>query len=595
MRKLTFFFTLFLTALLFTQCQKEISYVGGPDPVVITPEPITANLQGNIIDENGQPAAGVTIKAGGTTAITDAGGYFRINNASLDKKTALVTAEKSGYFKALRTFSATDGTNQVIIQLIKRSLAGTVSGTTGGDAVLSNGAKITLPANGVVNAATGAAYTGSIKVFAAFIDPTSSNIDQVVPGSFMATNKDGGRVTLASFGMLAVELEGASGEKLQIKSGSAATLSAPIPSSLQASAPATLPMWFVDETTGLWKEEGSATRQGNTYVGDVKHFTYWNYDSQLPAIHIEMTVKDANGNPVVHAYVRVVRAAAPNAGAGHGYTDSLGHAAGMVAANEPLVLQIRDLCGNVVYTQNIGPFSSNTNLGVITIPATAPSQLEVKGKLLTCSNTPVVDGYAIIKIGNSYRYAKTDAQGRYHVSIIHCGPVMAAEVIGVDKAANQQSTLSTTALTLPVTTIPDLTACGVSANEFVDYTVDGVTYNISANIGDSLYGHTSQVAGATTFGTTISGMKYIASTPNNPNIFHVEFGHSVEAPGTYAIGALRVQNYQQGNTLLAPSNITFTAFPTSIAGFYEGTLNASFKDASNVTHMVTATFRVRRI
>jgi hypothetical protein len=67
----------------------------------------------------------------------------------------------------------------------------------------------------------------------------------------MANDKDGKRVMLTSFGMMAVELEGASGEKLQIKSGSKAILTMPIPSSAQGSAPGSIALWSVDESYRL--------------------------------------------------------------------------------------------------------------------------------------------------------------------------------------------------------------------------------------------------------------------------------------------------------------------------------------------------------
>ncbi|MGZ8545608.1 MAG: carboxypeptidase-like regulatory domain-containing protein, partial [Flavisolibacter sp.] len=93
-------FALIFTSILFFQCQKEVSFIGGPDPRPATPSPITAIIQGNILDETGQPASGVAIRVGSKTAITDAKGYFRIKDAALDKNASLVTAEKPGYFKA---------------------------------------------------------------------------------------------------------------------------------------------------------------------------------------------------------------------------------------------------------------------------------------------------------------------------------------------------------------------------------------------------------------------------------------------------------------------------------------------------------------
>jgi hypothetical protein len=371
--------TLVLLSLFLVQCQKEASYTGGPDPVIETPLPITAHLQGNVFNENDAPAAGVTIRVGSKTAITDSKGYFRILDAALDKRSALVTAEMNGYYKAFRSFAATSGTNHVEIKLIKRNVTGTIEAVTGGEVSVANGAKVQLAANGVVVASTGAAYTGTVNVYAAYIDPTSNDIDRTVPGSFMANDANNTRVLLASFGMMAVELSSPTGEKLQVKTGTTAKLTMPIPSSLQSSAPATIPLWYVDEQTGIWKEEGSATKSGGVYVGDVKHFTFWNCDLPNSTIPISFIVKNAAGEPIVHVHVSIVRASQPNQGMVHGYTDSLGQGNPLVPANQALIMKIYDPCGNVIYTQNIGPFTQATNLGVITLPNTITGLVTITG------------------------------------------------------------------------------------------------------------------------------------------------------------------------------------------------------------------------
>jgi hypothetical protein len=309
----------------------------------------------------------VTVQAGNKTAITDANGYFRINNASLDKSSAVVTANKAGYFKAYRTFGATSGSNHIEMKLIKRTSAGTIDAAAGGEISLSNGTKVALPANGLVNASTNAAYNGQVRVYAAYIDPSAADISQTVPGSFMATDKDGKRVVLTSYGMVAVELEGASGEKLQIKNGSTASLTTAIPAAAQASAPNTIPLWSVDETTGIWKEEGTATKSGNVYVGQVKHFSFWNCDVSQNAVKLTFTLKLPGGEAFVHAQVRIKRSGTSWNNVSYGTTDSVGQVSGFVPNNEPLTLEVLDRCGQPFYSQNIGPFTQNTNLGVITV------------------------------------------------------------------------------------------------------------------------------------------------------------------------------------------------------------------------------------
>src|SRR6185436_6333409 len=122
---------------------------------------------GNVTNELGQPAMGVTIKVGTKSATTNVKGYFRITNASLDKNNSLVTAEKAGYFKAYRIFGATSGVNQVVIQLLKKTVAGTVTAASGGNISLSNGSKIAFPAN-AIKKASGGSYTGTVNVYATY-------------------------------------------------------------------------------------------------------------------------------------------------------------------------------------------------------------------------------------------------------------------------------------------------------------------------------------------------------------------------------------------------------------------------------------------
>lgn len=578
-------------SVLFFQCQKEVSYIGSPDPVIVTPEPIVARLQGTVLNENGLPAPGVTVKVGAQTATTNARGYFSIKNASLDKKTSVVTAEMTGYFKAYRSFSATSGTNQVIIKLTKKVLAGTVDATTGGSITLTNGAKVVLPAGGIVKGASSTAYTGTVNVYAAYIDPTASDIDQTVPGSFMATDKAGSRVVLSSFGMLAVDLESPAAEKLQIKSGAAATLTTPIPTSLQSSAPASIALWSVDETTGIWKEEGTATKQGTTYVGDVKHFSFWNCDISVNAIVLSMTLKTAAGQPIINGHVRLVKTTPPIVST-HGYTDSLGQVSGYVPSNTPLTMQVIDQCGNVVYQQNVGPFSTTTNLGVITVnPSNASSIITFSGQLTTCGGAPLAGGYAIISIGTQIFYAGTDASGNYSGSFVMCsGTVSQVNVIGWDETGQVQSAPYNLVPTSSTINVPVISACGTSSAQYVTYSIDGTAYSYNNMGTDSLQAYTQQMQGTTLYSSFISaGTNY----GTGGTAIYFNFFHPTLAAGTYQVQTLSV-----GTTVNAvpvqPFNIVLTHYPALVGEFYEGTFSGSYT-LSGVPHTITnGVFRVRR-
>jgi hypothetical protein len=585
MRSVNRFIVLALTCILFYQCQREVSYIGTGDPGQSQlPDPLKANLQGNVMDENGQPAANVVVKVGSEMTATDSKGYFRINNAPLDKNASLVSAEKTGYFTAYRTFSATSGTNQVVIKLTKKNLGGTITGTAGGDISLTNGTKISLPANGIVKSSDNSTYTGTVNVYAAYIDPTAADILDRVPGSFMANDKDGKRVLLSSYGMMAVELESSPGEKLQIKSGSTATLTSPIPSGVQASAPATIPLWYVDETTGLWKEEGTATKQGNNYVGTVKHFTYWNCDVPVKTVMLSATFKMANGQPLVNASI-VIKPTTGYYGSAHGFTDSLGQINGPVPANMDLVLQVVDGCNSPVYSQNIGPYTEKINLGTITVPSTTPGVVTIKGKLANCSGGNVTKGYAIVSIGNVVHYAKVDGTGNFSTNYVLCNVNgVNAQVLGVDETAQQQGNTSTLSVSLPATDFGTVSACGTVSTEFIDYTLDGTNYHFGTS--DSLLAYSADSLGTASDFTTIMGAK-------SPNFLQFRIKTTAQTAGSYALTTLSVQNYFQ-TTVVSPLNVNLTSFATSAGQFYQGSFNGQFKDGSNVTHTLSCTFRVRR-
>lgn len=591
MRRLLYPVLVVLIAVLAINCQREINFDGDEPPVVTVtpPAPITSTVQGIVTDENNQPASGVAIKVGSKTATTNSRGYFRIVNASLDKNASLVIAEKAGYFKALRSFQATSGANHIAMKLIKKTLAGTINSSAGGDVTLTNGAKITLPANAVVKAA-GGSYSGTINVYAAYIDPTASDIAQAVPGSFMADDKTGKRVILTSYGMLAVELESAAGEKLQIAADKTATLTAPIPSSIAASAPATLPLWYVDEQTGLWKEEGTATKTGNTYSGSVKHFSFWNYDIGGAAINLSVTLKDVEAAPLVHVQVKITRLTGWG-GAAYGYTDSLGKVSGLVPSAELLKLDVLDNCGNSIYTQNIGPFTANTDLGVITVTSPTSSMLTIKGTVLNCAGVIVTNGYAIVDYDGYPRYVSTNSSGLFSLSVTRCAASpTTCDITVVDNVAQQQGTVTAVPIVVPITNAGNILACGTSAVQFFNYTLNGTNYALSSTVPqDSLIAYTSQ-QGSTPFYTQFYGLNIGA----NKSI-SLQFSSPAAAAGTYPITYMTAQN-QNATAPIAPSNVIITSFPLSAGGFFEGSFSGSYKDSTNlsITHTVSGTFRLRR-
>ncbi len=575
------------------KCQKEQSFDAELPINTSNPKnPITANLQGIVLDENGVPSAGALLVIGSKTATTAANGFFRILNADLDKSASLVKIEKAGYFTGYRTFMATAGSNMVKIKLIKKQLIGTVNATSGGVATLSNGAKITLQPNGVIKKA-GGAFSGDVTVYAAYIDPTATDIAETLPGSYMADDKDNKRVTLKSYGMLAVELESATGEKLQVAPGKTAELKTPIPASLLATSPSTIPLWYVDEQTGIWKEDGTATKVGNSYVGNVSHFSFWNCDIGINAVTLKFKVVTTSGLPLINIPLAISTNYLYDSRGG--FTDGNGVASGFVPANQNLILYVNGNCGTNVFTQNLGSFSQNTDLGNIVLTNTLQPIIEVSGNVVNCSGQAVTNGELLLISNNSYSnyfysmntYTNINTNGTFSYAFIKCNSAPTnIGILGIDNTTQQQGTTSSYALNNSNLNVGTIVACGNSSSQFINYTLDGANYSIT-NLVDSSRASTFNYGNY--FASSLNFMDVVSSK----NI-RLGFTSITQIPGSYPLTDMTAQNHYLNP--ITGSTINITNFPLNIAEFYEGSFTASYNDYTTPTivHNINGNFRIRR-
>jgi hypothetical protein len=569
-------------------CQKEIN--PGNQPVIPNPGnnpvTVTASVAGRVTNEMGDPVTGATVKAGTSFTTTDINGEFVLTNAQLIDKAAYVTVTKAGYFDGSRTFMARQGLKHFVeIQLMPKIEAGSINGASGGTINLGNGSAITLPANSVVVQSSGAAYTGAVKVSMAWIDPTSKDLLRQMPGDLRGTDANNTEVGMESYGMMGVELNGTSGEKLQIAAGKKATLKFPLPSSIQGAAPATIALWSFNETTGLWKQEGTATKTGSSYIADVAHFSWWNCDMPITtAAYFTATFVDQNGQPLTGYHVAVYRAGGNYSGA-HGLTDTAGFITGRVPANEPLVLKVESQypCYGLLFTQAIGPFATGTttNLGNITVTLSTASIVTLTGTAQNCSANPVTNGYIEVTSGwNSFR--KHISNGSFTVSFSRCAAGDITYFV-VDESTNQQSAPVTTMIAPGTTNIGTINACGISTVQFIDYSIDG--QSVSLVQADSLG---SNSGGVTTGVISIHGM----NGAGNSIYFSVNNNNTT---GTFPLLGMSAKigsnNYQFSSTQTSPVNVVITG---GLNNYIEGSFTGSITDANNISHPVQCNFRVRR-
>jgi hypothetical protein len=425
--------------------------------------PVNGAVSGRVLNENNIPVSSAAIECAGIITNTDVNGFFNINQATLDKYISTVVVTKTGYFKAYRSFSANTGRNFVEIKLIPKTLTATVSSVSPVTVTLPNSTEIRLQPNSMIVKSTGIAYNGSVNVYASYIDPTRTDIGSVVPGSFIG--KDNNNLyALQSTGMIAVDIESASGEPLQLAVNMPASIKLPIPVSLAGNAPSTIDTWSLDDK-GVWKKEGTATRSGNFYDMPVSHFSFWNCDVPMNAVYLSMHVQDREGNSITNTLtqLKIIGNTTYLPSSAYGFTDGQGNVSGFVPAAVQLELNLLSNnpgCMFVVYSQIIGIFNANTSLTITATLTMLPGMdsLRVSGLANDCSGQPLQNGTALIYSGQYYKYASI-INGSYSTTLLHCTPIDSVRVLLNDNLSAGIAMVSTVAVSGNSVTIPATSLC----------------------------------------------------------------------------------------------------------------------------------------
>jgi uncharacterized protein (TIGR02145 family) len=360
-------------------------------------ELVLTSVVGTVRNSEGEPVFGARVKAGfgAEEVFTDNNGVFFLNDIIVYDRLGYITITKEGYHETSRSFlPMQSGPNRVNIQLLPMALSGNFSSTSGGT-VSSGLLQLDFPADAVT--LNGQAYTGTVNVYAAALDPSSPEMFDQMPGELLGGMNDSLQL-LRSFGMANVELRDANMNELQLAFGSSVTLTFDIPSSLQADAPETIDWWSFDEIQGIWMHEGEALRQGNTYVGQASHFSWWNCDVPENFNDLNGSVNTVDGTPISDAQINVVT---PTMGTGITYTNAEGLFSGRVPKNQLLSLNIYLTCEttndwNLVYAEEI--LSATEPIVSQYQPASLEGRYPITGTLTNCEGQAAENGY--VKIGS---------------------------------------------------------------------------------------------------------------------------------------------------------------------------------------------------
>lgn len=305
-------------------------------------------LSGIVRDASGTPIEGVSIVSGSSAATTNTDGFFefdQIQVVSVRNDRSVVRFSKAGYFDVVRSMDAdddaADGASWEVVMCKKENNDFTSIKTysSSSDQTLQAGEmKIDMPQDGYKVDGTGASYTGKVKSEMVYLDPNNERFSEMMPGGDLAAvRSDNSSAQLVSYGMTDLNMYAENGDKLQLKDGSKAKLTFPIPAGMGENPPASIPLWSFNEKTGLWEEEGSAALQGNVYVGEVTHFSWVNLDYPEEQGTVYGYVKDDTGKVLPGVRLNIGQLLTSTV------TQSNGYYSHEVPANTDFSISVKDL------------------------------------------------------------------------------------------------------------------------------------------------------------------------------------------------------------------------------------------------------------
>jgi hypothetical protein len=117
----------------------------------------------------------------------------------------------------------------------------------------------------------------------------------------------------------------------------------------------------------VWKEEGSALKNGSNYEGDVSHFTFWNCDVGFPLVNFTAQFVDTALNKLAYVPVSITATNLPNISR-TAYTDTNGIVYGLVPANSNLTIDvITSPCNESITISTINTANEPVDLGTTTV------------------------------------------------------------------------------------------------------------------------------------------------------------------------------------------------------------------------------------
>ena len=564
---MTFKYGLLLLSIVlaFSACRKDIDQFilqpGGQDP-----ELVTGTALGKVRSLDGAPLEGALVRLhGGVSALSDGSGFYFIPDAEAPALDALLEVSMNGFFPAYQHLPWTEkGELRTDIRLVPKSFSGSLSGETGGQLAIGQGFLLDIPQQGL-EYPTGDPFTGTVQVYAYWIDPGDPEFLQLAPAGARGLDANRELRYLNSYGILAMELTDENGLPLRTAPGKTMDLHFPVPGALTGTAPSELALWSFDPEAGLWNESATATLSNQYYHGKAPSGLFWNVAGSSLLVQVKGWVQQPGSGPARE--VEVLAWETNGSLLARTSTQNQGQFVLVLPGDAPATLQLLDLCGNEQYTQDLPALSGNVSLNPIPLPS--ENLVPVKGRLVDCDEAPVSLGYMQAIIGD--KEVLMPLVGGAFSALLPVCPEDVVTLIGFDLVRNFQTAPLSFSASGPIDA-GDWILCN-DAPEYISYNLDGEV-QFSSDPGFEVNGSVSTILDST---------------------LGVSLSFEGTGPGTFPVlqDGFSLGNLATVNTLGIDLLLNISRYDPP-GGYVIGSFNGKVTEVGAQEHQVSGVFKLQR-
>lgn len=579
------------------------------DPIKVT----IGVISGFVTNKSFGVIESAIVKIGTASVTTDKYGYFEIKDAQVSKSSGTITFIKNGYFSITKTFSPSNDKGAFFrVMMLPENNIGTIESVIGGSLTYDPGIesatyrgisiKISLPPNAMEVASSGLLYKGKVFFKAAVSSIYEGKVFyRKMPGDLRCIDSTGKEKLINSTNLMFAEVTGSGGEVLKIAKNKKITLTLTTP--LTEYKPPIIPIWYFDDTTGFWKQDGEAIKNGNNYEGEISHLGCLNYNTIAfdNVVKFDCTIVDKEGYPMPNVFIGIEPIPFQS---NYLLTDDSGYVSGIMPANFQVRLKVYrgsylEYTG-VIYEKSVSTGNSDISLGTIIVAADNSTILE--GTVRECDNEGLAsDGYIMagnhfgLNVGDNYRLnLPASERGKFRFNINNLGGTNGlAYVIATNNKTAHTSQQAIAFWNIGKYTIPDIQLCNLPEQEYLNYTIDGINYSYISPV-DSFYQGRYFLDNF----DPSQGERIIVYGGNNASKLGMSFQFD---PKNVGLGRTQIMTHiffappSKQTTILNPAELTITEYG-NVGEFISGSFRVLAAEGwpTYTKYNVLGNFRIRR-